>query len=456
MNIGTVNDVAKQQQVPQGVEKNAEHKDNAPTKQVETQAVETHLSQVSIKQRSIKILSQSMFSHMQKMDELRAQSLPKAQDEISHLRDLKDIDMQKEIKEAKPLFDFEEVAKNVLNFVGGALTGAARGGAQSEQLMEMLGQARTGVARGIEDARKILGGAIMPGDEIDQGIDKADGLINFGFDRFEEEILNPQRELPVFSYESAALEQRVAVETEHSGEFEIKTKDGDTVSISFASLKAFEEQYRQSQEQVSDEDGNYFYRQGEERNRASFALNEFAFNVEGDLDEGELKAIGDLMQNVSKLADEFFDGDVEAAYQQAMDLGFDDGEIASYALDLTARQTIAVQQAYQQVASYAERKDDEKMAMPESVKNPLKEYAANLLDMITRADEGLESEEDLQTTIKQVLGQQYQYSSSELFAALERFNHFNQMLLDGRKVEEVVQEETPQSNKPLVSTSDDA
>ena len=81
--------------------------------------------------------------------------------------------------------------------------------------------------------------------------------------------------------------------------------------------------------------------------------------------------------------------------------------------------------------------------MPESVKQPLKEYAANLLEMVEQADERLGSEDELQTTIQQMLGQQFQYSSSELFAALERFNHFNQMLLNGEKVEVATDEEQP-------------
>ena len=66
------------------------------------------------------------------------------------------------------LFDFEKVAKNVLNFVGGVIRGAAEGGANDEKLNNLFSQAREGVSKGFAMAEKDLAGFMN--DEIEEGI----------------------------------------------------------------------------------------------------------------------------------------------------------------------------------------------------------------------------------------------------------------------------------------------
>jgi hypothetical protein len=64
--------------------------------------------------------------------------------------------------------------------------------------------------------------------------------------------------------------------------------------------------------------------------------------VQGQLDEDELQAIGDLVQKVDALASQFFGGDMEAAFSAAADLGFDGSEIASFSLRMSLKESVGV------------------------------------------------------------------------------------------------------------------
>ena len=63
-----------------------------------------------------------------------------------------------EAEPKKGLFDFEEVARNVLNFVGGAIKNAQGKGADDEALLSLFEQATSGVLKGIDLAKKDLAG----------------------------------------------------------------------------------------------------------------------------------------------------------------------------------------------------------------------------------------------------------------------------------------------------------
>ncbi|MBI9092556.1 MAG: hypothetical protein JEZ12_25350 [Desulfobacterium sp.] len=63
------------------------------------------------------------------------------------------------------------------------------------------------------------------------------------------------------------------------------------------------------------------------------------FSIEGDLDDGELGAIAELLGNINDLAQTFFDSDFQAAFEMAMELGYDQDELTGFALDLNRQKT---------------------------------------------------------------------------------------------------------------------
>ena len=88
------------------------------------------------------------------------------------------------------LFDFEEIAKNVLTFVGGAIKNAHSRGADVGELNDLFEQASSGVLKGIKLAEKDLGGFLN--DEIAEGISKSKHLIEEGIANLKHDILNSE------------------------------------------------------------------------------------------------------------------------------------------------------------------------------------------------------------------------------------------------------------------------
>jgi hypothetical protein len=70
----------------------------------------------------------------------------------------------------------------------------------------------------------------------------------------------------------------------------------------------------------------------------------FAFSVEGELDEGELRALTDLLNQVANVSEQFFSGDLDRAFELASNMDFDSSEIATFdlALHMTRTETAAV------------------------------------------------------------------------------------------------------------------
>ena len=122
----------------------------------------------------------------------------------------------------------------------------------------------------------------------------------------------------------ARSEARVSESSTYS--LEIQTADGDSVSIQLAR----EDRLQYSAEFSKDGQGSSALTTRLQASSAS-AL---TFRVEGELDEEEHEAIRQLVGQVDELAVKFFQGDVQAALDHALEFGFNDPEIASFSLEL--------------------------------------------------------------------------------------------------------------------------
>jgi hypothetical protein len=65
-----------------------------------------------------------------------------------------------------------------------------------------------------------------------------------------------------------------------------------------------------------------------------------SFHVDGNLNASELDAIRNVVEQVGKLADQFFAGDVPAAFAAAQDLNIDGSQLAKVGLRLSARESV--------------------------------------------------------------------------------------------------------------------
>ncbi len=65
-----------------------------------------------------------------------------------------------------------------------------------------------------------------------------------------------------------------------------------------------------------------------------------SFHVDGDLNANELDAIRGVVEQVGALADQFFAGDVPAAFAAAQDLNIDGSQLAKVGLRLSVRESV--------------------------------------------------------------------------------------------------------------------
>ena len=341
---------------------------------------------------------------------------------------------EKNIEEkSSSLFDFEKVARNVLKFVGGVIRGAADGGASDEKLNGLFSQAREGVSRGFAMAEKDLAGFMN--EEIEQGMVKSRDLIDTGINDLESDIFGRQQPNAV----SLSSLNAVAASDEKSGSLLIRTKDGDEVSFSFESLRSFQaSQQLNFQAQASQEQSGGIGEQGENNFSASYQQQTsyqyyersgISFSLKGELDADELESIADLVGQVQDLADTFYSGDIDKAFEEALSLGFDDKELVGYALQLNRTTQTEVLKTYENIQHYNEDKSDN--GQFGNVVSPIAQYLEKMMDTFANAERKLESSEDYNALIAGIINEMEDVQVPDLISAINRFRSFNQTLLEG-------------------------
>ncbi len=223
---------------------------------------------------------------------------------------------------AKPdTFDIQSVVRNVLDFVIGQIRQASGNGQNQSLVDQMMAEARTGIVSGFQEAKDILNNTGIMNDALEEGIDKSYEFIEQGLKSFAQG--GSEQAL------SAANTYAARVGQLQSGSLSLYTRDGDKVVLSFED--SMQSGYQQSA------DG------------ATYALSlssRFNLSVEGEIDDGERQAITDFLDDLDQLANEFFSGDLDVAFENAAQLQLDESELASFALNLSQVQTVQVQQVY--------------------------------------------------------------------------------------------------------------
>ena len=323
-------------------------------------------------------------------------------------------------EENKSAFDFEKVASNVLKFVGGVVRGAAKSGADEAQLTDLLGQARSGVAKGIALAEKDLAGFMNQ--EITDGIRNSKEAIGEGIDNIEKEVLSPFRgTMEVGASLSAQYAQS------QSGGLKITTKDGDEVEINFGQSRQY--QYSASERILSSATNNA------DTNGPAAPQNEvvtqrslnvqfseyrgISFSVQGELDDDELSAISDLVKQITDVSKSFFKGDLDTALDKALDLGYDENELAGFALKLNSREVVS-----EKISAYKEVSDGNSSELKKYMR-PIKEYMDELKALNQLLDTTLKDGEGYKELVNGVINQMKEVHVPDVLSAINRFHLFN-------------------------------
>lgn len=120
----------------------------------------------------------------------------------------------------------------------------------------------------------------------------------------------------------------------------------------------------------------------------SWASTGFRISVEGSLDDEERAAIDQLVGQVDRLAQNFFEGDVFAAISQGKALEYDESEIASFSLQLEKTETQSVALRYHEMASVGERRP-----LPAGIARQVGPYLGQMEEVAKRGAERFQPEE---------------------------------------------------------------
>tara|TARA_R110002072_G_scaffold184083_1_gene340421 strand:- start:64562 stop:65854 length:1293 start_codon:yes stop_codon:yes gene_type:complete len=260
----------------------------------------------------------------------------------------------------------QDVASTVLGFVEKRINSEKQAGASAEKLNDLMAQAKSGIEKGYAQAEKDIKGLGLMTEELAEDISKGFKLINKGLENISDTIstIRPEQSLsgPDSGAVNSTLGQTAAKEadlaglfsktnvnhledaststaskfvsldqfTESAADFVLNTKEGDQILIRMADFQAL----------------NY----ASNSNGESLGLSQssrFEFSVKGSLNEDELQAINDVLEQVGNISSLFFNDQFEEAFNSALGLGFDSEQIASFSLDLSTLQT-------QEVRTYQE------------------------------------------------------------------------------------------------------
>lgn len=132
---------------------------------------------------------------------------------------------------------------------------------------------------------------------------------------------------------------------------QLTTQEGDKVSVDFRQLYAQYQSYKEAAAGQQDPSGVRYFESREAMEVTAFE-ERFAFSVEGDLNEDELNAVFDVFEKVDKLANQFYDGNIENALQEAMKLELDFGQLQGMQLNMTQTQVMMSRQQQAAAAEY--------------------------------------------------------------------------------------------------------
>ena len=230
-------------------------------------------------------------------------------------------------------FSPQAVADRIVGYIDNSI--ARRAGSEIE-IQSMLQQAREGIAQGISDARDTLDALGELSDKVAEEIDKTESFIFQGLDTLQQALISNQQGNNTLISESALYSSQFQQTSEAS--IEIVTQDGDRVAVNYS---AFTQSVSKQSYLANEQGRSYAY-----GNSAESAI-AFQFSVQGELDSDERESIKNLLDNIGKIAGQFFQGDVQAAFNTSLELGFGSEELKSFSLDFQQTTRVQVVEAYQ-------------------------------------------------------------------------------------------------------------
>lgn len=312
------------------------------------------------------------------------------------------------------LFDFETVVNNVFSFVSRVIRGASDSGADDEELESLFAQARDGIGQGITAARQDLSGILD--DNLSRGIDKVGENLAERLNDLQQKIFSPLVTTETIEGNFSAFS---------SSELLIRTRDGDNISIFFGRSQSLstadfvrEEQRSEFDVTPSENSQNQFFSYLEQLG--------LSITISGSIDEDEFAAISELVEQLSSVADEFFNGSVFEAFEKALALGYDEKELIGFSARLTRGETASLTNAYEEVQNIGENTN--KNSAEQRIVN---QYVDDLISSIDQSRELLNSNQDYTNLVNGIVNTfDDEVKTPDLLTAINRFHQFNERIVN--------------------------
>ncbi len=220
----------------------------------------------------------------------------------------------------------------ILSFIEQRLLLDIEAGATEEELLSRIEAGIEGFQRGFNEAKEQLQGMGLLSPEIADDIGDTYALVMAGADELRSKYASSLYERPEPAIQplevAAPSVGRYGYAEAKTFDFALTTEDGDKVVIRASARDIL----------AMNGSGAQYHNQGR-----------FQLQVQGELDEQELAAINELLGDVTDLAGDFYEGDLDGAFEAALALDYDESEIAGFALQLTRTEVQRASHAYQSV-----------------------------------------------------------------------------------------------------------
>jgi hypothetical protein len=287
----------------------------------------------------------------------------------------------------KPQNGSDIASRNILVFIERQLAFDVADGASQEDLSSRIEAGLSGFKVGFESAKDDLKSLDALDDKLSVEIQQTYDKVLSGIETLKEKYIEgyksntDSKSNPSASSASPKVEstQTISALSAHKNEFSfsVTTLEGDVVTLNTSSLK----------ELVSDS----FVSSGQSNKFTSIfqserVENNFLFSVDGELDAGEMKSINKLLHQVNDLAETFFSGGFQAAFEEAMQLGLDSKELSAFSLNLTQTSVQKATSAYQSAGQHdgLSSTKSRSNALQEKLE-PLGQYVRDLLESVQTA-----------------------------------------------------------------------
>lgn len=257
-------------------------------------------------------------------------------------------------------------AEHILSFISQGIAAFKAEGASDQVLLEKISEAKEGFLKGYSEASDQLDASNQLNEAVRNSIVLLKSQVLEGLDHLVQSIAQKE------SFDQVEYtEKPLAVAAHHilektSGQtfdFELTTQEGDIISINAnQAMHAYAEQTQSNQSHSIERSSG------------------LAITVRGDLNDSELKAINDLLDQVMSLSNDFYNGRVEEAFNAALDLGYDNSEIGAFAVKLTQVEYIATETHYTLGSPKHEG------SLSATAMRSLSDYAEKLLDSVALND----------------------------------------------------------------------